>query len=139
MVFLRINSFESSCRHCCVLQIRPVEEQLKQRVIGKRYCISRKRKSIKGSTSRARLTVCLSVKCLVRNEKLSPSELSLENMFSLDESIFGVWGDMSPIIISIVFVYTHLNVKTVPFQEIQFSVSTVSMSKQFHFKQFSLS
>ena len=31
--------------YCCGLQIRPVEEQLKQRVIGKRYCISRKRKS----------------------------------------------------------------------------------------------
>ena len=43
---------------CCGLQIRPVEEQLKQRVIGKRYCISRKRKSYKGSTSRARLAVC---------------------------------------------------------------------------------
>ena len=26
--------------YCCGLQIRPVEEQLKQRVIGKRYCIS---------------------------------------------------------------------------------------------------
>ena len=45
---------------CCGLQIRPVEEQLKQRVIGKRYCISRKRKSYKGSTSRARLAVRLS-------------------------------------------------------------------------------
>ena len=30
---------------CCGLQIKPVEEQLKQRVIGKRYGISRKRKS----------------------------------------------------------------------------------------------
>ena len=30
-------------------------------------------------------------------EKLSPpSELSSENMFRLDESIFGVWLDMSP-------------------------------------------
>ena len=37
----------------CGLQIRPVEKQLKQQVIGKRYCISRKRKSYKGSTSRA--------------------------------------------------------------------------------------
>ena len=46
--------------YCCGLQIRPVEEQLKQRVIGKRYCISRKRKSYKGSTSRARLAVRLS-------------------------------------------------------------------------------
>ena len=59
--------------------------------------------------------------------------------------------------ISIGLVYTQLNVKTVPFQTIQFSVSTVSMSrtvllkktvlhkyavymsKQFYFKQFSLS
>ena len=48
-----------------------MEEQLKQRVIGKRYCISRKRKSYKRSTSRSRLAVCPSVKCLVRNEKLS--------------------------------------------------------------------
>ena len=45
---------------CCGLQIRPVEEQLKQRVIGKRYCISRKRKSHNGSTNRARLAVRLS-------------------------------------------------------------------------------
>ena len=35
--------------------------------------------------------------------------------------------------ISIVFVYTQLNVKTVLFQIIQFSIE-----KQFHFKQFSL-
>ena len=40
--------------------------------------------------------------------------------------------------ISIIFVYTQLNVKTVLFQSIQFSVSTVSMSKQFYFKQLSL-
>ena len=61
--------------NCCGLQIRPVEEQLKQRVIGKRYCISKKRKSYTGGTSRARLA-SPSVKCLVRNEKLSPpSEL----------------------------------------------------------------
>ena len=73
------------CR--CGLQVRPVEEQLKQRVIGERYCISRKRKSYKGSTSRSRL-----VKCLVRNKKLSsPSDLSSANMFRLVESIFGVW------------------------------------------------
>ena len=32
--------------------------------------------------------------------------------------------------ISIVYVYTQLNVKTVPFQTIQFSISTVSMSKE---------
>ena len=53
--------------------------------------------------------------------------------------------------ISIVFVYKQLNVKIVPFQTIQFCVSTVSMSKthlfqtiqfsiqkQFYFEQFSL-
>ena len=53
--------------------------------------------------------------------------------------------------ISIVFIYALLNVKTVLFQIIQFSVCTVSMSKtvlfqtiqfsiqkQFNFKQFSL-
>ena len=45
---------------CCGLLIRPVEEQLKQQVIGKRYYISRKRKSYKGSTSRTRLAVRLS-------------------------------------------------------------------------------
>ena len=60
VVFLHVNSFESSCRHCCGLQIRPVEEQLKQRVIGERYCISRKRKSYKRRTSRSRLDVYLS-------------------------------------------------------------------------------
>ena len=38
-----------------------MEEQLKQEVIGKRYCISRKRKSYKWRTSRA----SPSVKCLV--------------------------------------------------------------------------
>ena len=48
-------------------------------MIDERYCISRKRKSYKGRTSRSRL-----VKCLVRNEKLSsPSELSSANMFKL--------------------------------------------------------
>ena len=33
-------------RSSCGLQIRPVEEQLKQRVIGERYCISRKKEVI---------------------------------------------------------------------------------------------
>ena len=28
--------------YCCGLQIRQVEDQLKQRVIGERYCITRK-------------------------------------------------------------------------------------------------
>ena len=40
--------------------------------------------------------------------------------------------------ISIVLVYKQLKLKTVLFNIIQFSTSTVSMSKQFHFKQFSL-
>ena len=37
-----------------------------------------------------------------------------------------------------VVVYTELNIKTVLFQTIQFSISTVSMSKTVLFKQFSL-
>ena len=76
-----------------------MEEQLKQQVIGERYRINRK----KGSHTKEVLavlgsqSVCLSVKCLVRNEKLSsPRELSSANMFRLDEFIFGVWQDMSP-------------------------------------------
>ena len=32
--------------YCCDFQIRPVEEQLKQRLIGERYCISRKKEVI---------------------------------------------------------------------------------------------
>ena len=40
--------------------------------------------------------------------------------------------------ISLAFVYTQLSVKTITFQTIQFNVSTVSMSKLFHFKQFDL-
>ena len=39
---------------------------------------------------------------------------------------------------SIVLIYTKLNIETVLFWTIQFSVSTVSMSQQFHFKEFSL-
>ena len=55
-----IKQVETKEEICCGLQIRPIEEQLKQRVIGKRYCINRKRRSYKGSTSRARLAVRLS-------------------------------------------------------------------------------
>ena len=40
--------------------------------------------------------------------------------------------------ISIDILYTELEVKTVLYQTIQFTVSTVSMSKHFHFKQFGL-
>ena len=61
---------------CCGLQIRPVEEQLKQRVIDERYCISRKKEVIQKKYYPF-LACSLSVKCLVRNEKLSsPSELA---------------------------------------------------------------
>ena len=73
--------------YCCGLQIRPVEEQLKQRVIGKRYCISRKRSHTK------EVLAGLGLQFVSRKgrEVVSPSELSSENMFRLDESIFGVW------------------------------------------------
>ena len=37
---------ENYVEKCCGLQIRPVEEQLEQRVIGKRYRISRKKEVI---------------------------------------------------------------------------------------------
>ena len=62
--------------YCCGLQIRPVEEQLKQRVIGERYCIRRKKEVIQKKY--CQFSACsLSVKCLVRNEKLSsPNELA---------------------------------------------------------------
>ena len=40
--------------------------------------------------------------------------------------------------ISIVFVYTPLNLKTVLFQTMHFSISIDSMKKYFYFKQFSL-
>ena len=81
---------------CCGLQIIPVEEQLKQRVIGERYCISRKKEVIQKNYEPFS-AFSLSVICLVKNEKLSsPSELSSASMFKLDESIFGVWWDMSP-------------------------------------------
>ena len=66
--------------NCCGLQIRPVEEQLKQRVIGERYCINRKKEVIQKKYYP--FSACsLSVKCLERNE----------HMFRLDESIIGVW------------------------------------------------
>ena len=42
------NEFKKSYQQiCCGLQIRPVEEQLKQRVIGELYCINRKRSHTK--------------------------------------------------------------------------------------------
>ena len=42
MLYLK-NDIISSILICCGLQIRAVEEQLKQRVIGERYCINRKK------------------------------------------------------------------------------------------------
>ena len=39
------NEFISCVCACCGLQIRPVEERLKQRLIGERYCINRKKGS----------------------------------------------------------------------------------------------
>ena len=61
---------------CCGLQIRPVEEQLKQRMIGERYYINRKKEVIQKKY--LPFSACsLSVKCPVRKEKLSfPSELA---------------------------------------------------------------
>ena len=70
----------------CDLQIRPVEEHLKQRVIDEPYCISRKRKSYKRSTSRSQFALCLCKK----REVIILEPASSENMFRLDESIFGV-------------------------------------------------
>ena len=43
---IRNHNTDSENIQCCGLQIRPVEEQLKQRVIGERYCISRKKEVI---------------------------------------------------------------------------------------------
>ena len=81
---------------CCGLQIRPVEEQLKQRVMGERYCISRKKKSYKGSTSHARLTVRQSNASWGTRSCPSPERAKLRDVFRLDESIFLVWWDTSP-------------------------------------------
>ena len=76
---------------CCGLQIRPVEEQLKQRVIGERYCISRK----KGSHTKEVIAVLdLQTVCEMSRKKREvffPERASSGNMFRLDESIFGVW------------------------------------------------
>ena len=51
----------------CGLQLRPVEEQLKQRVIGERYCISRK----KGShTEEVQAVLGLQSVCQMSRKKL---------------------------------------------------------------------
>ena len=67
-----------------------MEEQLK-RVIGERYCISRK----KGSHTKEVLAVLgLQSVCQISRKKrevIFPERVSSENMFTLDESIFGVW------------------------------------------------
>ena len=90
-IYFFIHYYYYRCCCCCGgggVQLRPVEEQLKQRVIGKRYCISRKGKSYKGSTSRSRFALCqMSRK---KQEVVFPERASWENMFRLDESIFGV-------------------------------------------------
>ena len=71
--------------NCCGLQIRLVEEQLKQR-----YSISRK-----GSHTKEVLAV-LGLQSVFqmsrkKREVVFPERASSENMFRLDESIFGVW------------------------------------------------
>ena len=76
---------------CCGRQIRPVEEQLKQRVIGECYCISRK----KGSHTKEVLAVLglqsVSQMSRKKREVVFPERANSENIFRLDESIFGVW------------------------------------------------
>ena len=74
---------------CRGLQIRPVEEQLKQRVIGECYCISRK-----SHTKEVLAVLGLQSVCQMSHKKrevVFPERASSENMFRLDESIFGVW------------------------------------------------
>ena len=72
----------------CGLQIKPVEEQLKQRVICGRYCISRK----KGSRAKEVLAVLgLQSVCRKKQEVVCSDRASSENVLRLDESIFGVW------------------------------------------------
>ena len=65
------------------------------------------------------------------------STLVIPNPATLIQFTQKVLIQIIPFSINIVFVYTQLNVKTVLFQTIQFSVSTVSMSKQFYLKLFS--
>ena len=85
-----------NCEHVrflyCGLQIRPVGEQLKQRVIGERYCISKKKKKKNGSHAKEVLAVLgLQSVCQMSRKKQEVASLSEENMFRLDESIFRVW------------------------------------------------
>ena len=50
LLYFEVYQFQSEyfeVYQCCGLQIRPVEEQLKQRVIGERYSISRKKEVIR--------------------------------------------------------------------------------------------
>ena len=44
--FFKDQSFTKRVYKCCGLQIRPGEEQLKQRVIGEHYCNNRKKEVI---------------------------------------------------------------------------------------------
>ena len=72
-----------------------MEEQLKQRVIGERYSINRK----KGSPTKEVLAVlglqlvCLSVSQMSRKKRevVFSEQANSENIFKLDVSIFGVW------------------------------------------------
>ena len=52
-------------------------------------------------------------------------------------SNYSVYSNGFNSVMSIDFVYTQLNVKTVLYYIIQLSVGTVSMSKHFYFKLFS--
>ena len=75
---------------CCGLQMRPVEDQLKQWVIGNVIVLAEK-----GSHTKEELAVLgLQSVCQMSRKKrevVSPERASSENMFRLDESIFGVW------------------------------------------------
>ena len=80
------------CSRCddCGLQIGLVEEQLKQQVIGERYCISRKRSHTKEVLAVLGLQ-SVSQMSRKKREVVFLERASLDNMFRLDESIFGVW------------------------------------------------
>ena len=76
---------------CWGLQIRPVEEQLKQRVIGERYCISRKKRSHTKEVLAVRGLQSVCQMSRKKREVVFRERTSSENMFRLDKSIFGVW------------------------------------------------
>ena len=88
------NNMPTPCiGYCCGRQIRPVEEQPKQRVIGERYCLAEK-----GSHTKEVLAVLglQSVKCLVRNEKFStPSDIARRICFGWTSPSLG-YGRICP-------------------------------------------